>query len=98
MEEGKKQNPMEVKGSVIIAFYQKLTNREKNCLKAYIIWFLVHCVLLASGENGSSFYPWHYSDLEWKTYEYGLPEFIVYVALIPIILCFAYSFYKGKKK
>ncbi|MBP5423161.1 MAG: hypothetical protein J6Y78_12045 [Paludibacteraceae bacterium] len=84
MEEDKKLNSTEKKGSVIIALYQKLTNGEKNCLKAYIIWLFVHCALLASGKNNNGFFPWSGSwKLRWHIYDYGLPEFIVYVALIP---------------
>ncbi|MBP5481280.1 MAG: hypothetical protein J6Y22_05975 [Paludibacteraceae bacterium] len=97
MEEDKKQNSAEKK-SVIISWYQKLTKGEKNCLKGYIIWFLIHCALLSAGDNWSGFYPWNsYSKLRWEIRDYGLPEFIVYAALIPTVAYFIYSFYKKTK-
>lgn len=97
MEEDKKQNSAVGKESIIIRWYQKLTYGEKNGLKVYIIWFLTHCALLGAGENHDCFFPWHYSRLEWDIDDYGLPEFIVYVALIPIVIYFIYSFYKKNK-
>ena len=107
MEDEKKQNSTGGNLSVIISWYQRLTKGEKISLKVYIVWFLIHCVLLVAGDNRDGFFPWdasiedsiEYWDLVWWRIDYyGLPEFIVYVALIPIILYYAYSFYKGKKR
>lgn len=93
MEDEKKQNSTGGNLSVIISWYQRLTKGEKISLKVYIVWFLIHCALLGAGDNEDGFFPWGGESV----YYYGLPEFIVYVALIPIVLYFVYSFCKKTK-
>lgn len=81
--------------SVNIEWYHKLTGSQKNLLMFYLIWFIVHLLLLASGKGRKGFFPgprnWNYDS--WDIDRYGLPEFIVYVVLAPVVVYFVYSIY-----
>ncbi|GEM_PF-6052191 len=106
--------------SVNLGWYKKLTGGQKNGLKVYVVWFIVHILLLVSGKGRNGFFPRLYKDydwwhqytmprtsagmekyswaLEWNIDKYGFPEFIIYVVLAPVVVYFAYSFYKSKKE
>ena len=89
--------------SVNMNWFQKLTINQKYCFMAYVIWFVVHVLLLVSGKGHDGFFPrlHKYYDgwtLEWKIIMYGFPEFIVYVILIPIIILFIYILIKNNKE
>ena len=102
--EDKRQYSAEKKDSRIISWCHELTKREKICLKVYIVWFLIHCALLGAGENEDGFFPWNSYGFrwynlrcDWNVDHYGFPEFIVYVALIPVVMYFIYSSRKQNK-
>ncbi len=43
--------------TVNIGWYQKLTSGQKNCLMIYVVWTIVHILLLVSGEGRDHFFP-----------------------------------------
>ena len=47
--------------------------------------------------NSSAYEKWSVG-IEWKIENYGFPEFIVYVALVPLLVFIAYKMYEGRSK
>lgn len=78
--EKKKQKPMEidvnakvnanVSPSINMGWYHKLTNGQKNVLMVYAIWFIVHVILLVSGEGEDHFFPRIYKAHGMPNYEH----------------------------
>lgn len=58
--------------SVNMNWYQKLTVNQKYCLMAYVIWFVVHVLLLVSGKGRDGFFPRLYKDYDWW-HQYTMP-------------------------
>lgn len=93
--------------STLIDWLKKLSSKQKIALYCYVFCFFIHSTLLASGDNHGGFYPFIQS---WKLYStwrdhidfyavqsYGVPEFIVYVALVPLVLFALYKLYQSER-
>ena len=50
--------------TVNIDWYQKLTSGQKSCLKVYVVWIIVHILLLVSGKGRDHFFPRIYKTQE----------------------------------
>lgn len=88
-----KPAPKGESGPGLLERYEKLSPEGKKWFWAYVIWLTIHLTLLASGDsdcNEYGFFPWHEVwgkwELEWELKVYGLPEFLVYTVLIPVII------------
>lgn len=108
--------------SVNMGWYKKLTNTQKNWLGMYIIWVVIHLILLVCGEGRDKFFPhiykgpnytddyyerWRHFEsspvppdewmVKWNLDYYGLPEFLIYVVLVPLVVLFIYNIFNSQK-
>ena len=108
--------------SVNLGWYKKLTSNQKNWLCVYCVWFVIHLILLVSGEGRDKFFPHIYKGrniteahlerlrtygsapappeewmIKWNIDYYGLPEFLIYVVLIPLVIYFIYKIFSTQK-
>lgn len=96
-----------IKPSFKTPFIEKLKSYPRITF-VYSLWFIIHIILLASGDGRRGFFPKiYYSDygtysergwkIEWDLDRYGLPEFLIYVLLIPLLVFGICKFYKVYK-
>lgn len=76
-------------------------SRFKNFIKSHSVlviiitmWFIINVIFLTAGNNGDGFWPidkgLYGTEIDWNLYNYGLPEFITYIILIPFTLFIIY--------
>lgn len=96
-----------IQPSIKTPFIEKLKSYPRIVF-IFSLWFVVHIIFLVSGDGRKGFFPHiYYTDyvpysergwkIEWDLDRYGLPEFIIYVILIPMIIFGICKLYKPCK-
>ena len=80
--------------------FKQFINDNKGSVVFYLIWFLVHLILLANGydergnsENGL----WPFGNSGFKMYDYGIVDFIFYL-IAPFVLFIIWKLIGGDSK
>ena len=75
-----------------LSFLTNLIRKHTVIVCIYIIWFILNIIFLVTGENEHGFWPYITENgCSWDLGRYGLPEFLIYVILIPFVSLFFYK-------
>lgn len=70
--------------------FKQFINDNKSFVVFYLIWFLLHLILVSAGEGDKMFSSYFWPFGKYGIEDYGIKEFIIYL-IIPIVIWAIYK-------